>query len=175
MYSFFDEVFTLKQNDLFSSSSCLFDFTHRSIFPSFWWPCLCWLSLVPSTPPPLFSTSPSPFILRARSEVTNYSERAEKVVWTLPSGLPGCIIVKRTAGMKQPLAADTTSTTSALVPTHTSSNTSQVEVAGSKLILLHFLSCWTRDTNKSIPVENRCTSEQMQKNWSSYVMLGGDI
>lgn len=78
--------------------------------------CVCWLSFVVS-PPLLPSVLPyppfPPFIRRAGSGVTNYSERAEKVVWALPSGLPCCIIIREIAGTLQPLAAGTTATTSA--------------------------------------------------------------
>lgn len=71
--------------------------------------CLCWLFHVLS-PPPLNSPFLPPFIRGAGSGVTNYSERAEKVVWALPSGLPCCITIRQIAGTRQPLAAGTTAT-----------------------------------------------------------------
>lgn len=88
-----------------------------SSFP-FSWPCLpfseCLCSLCPATHPPtpthpLFPLSlPFPlFRRRAGSGVTNYAERAEKVVWVLPSGLPSWIIIREVAGTQQPLAAGT--------------------------------------------------------------------
>lgn len=64
----------------------------------------------PPTPHhPLFPLSlPFPlFRRRAGSGVTNYAERAEKVVWVLPSGLPSWIIIREIAGTQQPLAAGT--------------------------------------------------------------------
>lgn len=53
-------------------------------------------ALSPLHPHSLFPLSP-PFLLfrrRAGSGVTNYAERAEKVVWVLPSGLPSWIIIR---------------------------------------------------------------------------------
>ena len=79
-----------------------------SSFP-FSWPCLpfseCLCSLCPPPPPPhpLFPLS-LPFSLfrrRAGSGVTNYTERAEKVVWVLPSGLPSWIIIREMAGTQR--------------------------------------------------------------------------
>lgn len=62
------------------------------------------LSRLPPPSPRFPFPSPFPlFIRRAGSGVTNYTERAEKVVWALPSGLPSCIIVREGAGTQQPL------------------------------------------------------------------------
>ena len=71
------------------------------------------LSCVPSSP---CLPSFPPFMRRVGSGVTNYAERAEKVVWVLPSGLPCCIIIREIAGTQQPLAAGTTTTTLAPAP-----------------------------------------------------------
>lgn len=94
---------------IFLSSAFCLPFLFMTLSPLF--QCLCRLSHVLS-PPPLVSPSLPPFIRRAGSGVTNYFERAEKVVWALPSGLPCCIIIREIAGTQQPLAASTTTTTS---------------------------------------------------------------
>lgn len=62
------------------------------------------LSRLPPRLPPFPLSLPFPlFIRRAGSGVTNYTERAEKVVWVLPSGLPSWIIIREVAGTQQPL------------------------------------------------------------------------
>lgn len=90
----------VKQINLFLPAHVFLIFLLTSVFLSSIWPCLCWLSLVLSPPAPLVSTPLPPFIWRAGSGVTNYSERAEKVVWVLPSGLPCWIIIREIAGMR---------------------------------------------------------------------------
>lgn len=54
-----------------------------------------------------------PFSRRPGSGVTNYSKRAEKVAWALPSGLPCCINVTEPPETQQPLAASTAASASA--------------------------------------------------------------
>lgn len=97
-----------------------------SVYSSSLWPCLSFssvsvdypLSCLPLQSPPPFLPSPllphPPFI--RGSGVTNYPERAEKVVWALPSGLPYCIIISEAAGTQQPVAAGTTAAAPAPAP-----------------------------------------------------------
>lgn len=104
-----------------------------SVFSSSLWPCLLFSSVsvdyplsclpfLPPNPPPHLPHSPRPscptlpLYEGAGSGVTNYSERAEKVVWALPSGLPYCIIVSEAAGTQQPVAAGTTAAAPAPAP-----------------------------------------------------------
>lgn len=105
--------------------------------------CLRWQSLVPS--PPLQCPPFPPFIRRPGSRVTNYSERAEKVAWALPSGLPCCIIVSEIAGTQQPQAAGTTTAASASEPAIWLNKIQTVVMpewmSGSYLLLLS-RSCW---------------------------------
>lgn len=87
------------------------------------------LSCAPHLPLPPPSR---PFIRRTSSGVTNYSERVEKVVWALPSGLPCCITVREIAGRQQPLAAaqqPQPQTQQRAAQTHRGSNPSHASVA----------------------------------------------